>query len=130
MAIQACYSANPAGNMTFRFDVSARDGAARQGRLQTAHGPIETPTFMPVGTAATVKAMTPEAVRETGAQIILGNTYHLMLRPTAARVAKLGGLHKFINLPGPTLTVYCGFHAMSSSPPHKVTQARAAPPYQ
>src|SRR3546814_16753868 len=105
MAIQACYSANPAGNMTFRFDVSARDGAARQGRLQTAHGPIETPTFMPVGTAATVKAMTPEAVRETGAQIILGNTYHLMLRPNAERVAKLGRLNNFKTRQGPTLQI-------------------------
>ncbi|MFC3678186.1 tRNA guanosine(34) transglycosylase Tgt [Ferrovibrio xuzhouensis] len=108
--------------MPFRFDVSARDGAARQGRLQTAHGPIETPTFMPVGTAATVKAMTPEAVRETGAQIILGNTYHLMLRPTAERVAKLGGLHKFMNWPGPILTDSGGFQVMSLAQLNKVSE--------
>lgn len=108
--------------MTLRFSVSATDGAARRARLETAHGAIETPTFMPVGTAATVKAMTPEAVRETGAQIILGNTYHLMLRPTAERVAKLGGLHKFMNWPGPILTDSGGFQVMSLSQLNKVTE--------
>lgn len=108
--------------MTLRFSVSATDGAARRARLETAHGVIETPTFMPVGTAATVKAMTPEAVRETGAQIILGNTYHLMLRPTAERVAKLGGLHKFMNWPGPILTDSGGFQVMSLSQLNKVTE--------
>jgi queuine tRNA-ribosyltransferase len=112
--------------MTLRFTVSATDGAARKGRLQTAHGAIETPTFMPVGTAATVKAMTPEAVRETGAQIILGNTYHLMLRPTAERVAKLGGLHKFMNWPGPILTDSGGFQVMSLSQLNKVTEQGVA----
>lgn len=112
--------------MTLRFTVSATDGAARKGRLETAHGAIETPTFMPVGTAATVKAMTPEAVRETGAQIILGNTYHLMLRPTAERVAKLGGLHKFMNWPGPILTDSGGFQVMSLSQLNKVTEAGVA----
>lgn len=109
--------------MTLRFTVSATDGAARRGRLETAHGTIDTPAFMPVGTAATVKAMTPEAVAETGAQIILGNTYHLMLRPTAERVAKLGGLHKFMNWPGPILTDSGGFQVMSLSQLNKVTES-------
>jgi queuine tRNA-ribosyltransferase len=109
--------------MTLRFTVSATDGAARRGRLETAHGAIDTPAFMPVGTAATVKAMTPEAVVETGAQIILGNTYHLMLRPTAERVAKLGGLHKFMNWPGPILTDSGGFQVMSLSQLNKVTES-------
>lgn len=112
--------------MTLRFTVSARDGTARLGRLETTHGGIDTPTFMPVGTAATVKAMTPEAVRETGAQIILGNTYHLMLRPTAERVAKLGGLHRFMNWPGPILTDSGGFQVMSLSQLNKVTEAGVA----
>src|SRR5690606_39592127 len=100
----------------------ARGGAARLGRLDSAHGSIDAPAFMPVGTAATVKAMTPEAVAETGAQIILGNTYHLMLRPTAERVAKLGGLHKFMNWPGPILTDSGGFQVMSLSQLNKVTE--------
>jgi queuine tRNA-ribosyltransferase len=95
------------------FELTARDGAARAGRLDTAHGAVETPAFMPVGTAATVKAMTPEAVRESGAQIILGNTYHLMLRPGAERVARLGGLHEFMAWPGPILTDSGGFQVMS-----------------
>jgi queuine tRNA-ribosyltransferase len=108
--------------MTLKFTVSATDGAARRGRLDTAHGAIDTPAFMPVGTAATVKAMTPEAVVETGAQIILGNTYHLMLRPSAERVAKLGGLHTFMNWPGPILTDSGGFQVMSLSQLNKVTE--------
>ncbi len=108
--------------MTLKFTVSATDGAARRGRLETAHGAIDTPAFMPVGTAATVKAMTPEAVVETGAQIILGNTYHLMLRPSAERVAKLGGLHRFMNWPGPILTDSGGFQVMSLSQLNKVTE--------
>ena len=95
------------------FDVIKTDGMARLGTLMTAHGAIDTPAFMPVGTAATVKAMTPEAVRETGAQIILGNTYHLMLRPGAERVERFGGLHKFMNWPGPILTDSGGFQIMS-----------------
>ncbi|HEX9568257.1 MAG TPA: tRNA guanosine(34) transglycosylase Tgt [Rhodospirillales bacterium] len=95
------------------FQVTARDGAARAGRLETAHGPVETPAFMPVGTAATVKAMRPAAVRETGAEIILGNTYHLMLRPGAERVHRLGGLRRFMNWPGPILTDSGGFQVMS-----------------
>jgi len=97
----------------FGFQALAQDGAARRGRLTTAHGTVETPAFMPVGTAATVKAMRPESVRETGAEIILGNTYHLMLRPGAERVGGLGGLHRFMNWPGPILTDSGGFQVMS-----------------
>ncbi len=95
------------------FEISATDGTARTGTLETAHGTIDTPTFMPVGTAATVKAMTPEAVAETGAQVILANTYHLMLRPGAERVRRFGGLHAFMNWPGPILTDSGGFQVMS-----------------
>jgi queuine tRNA-ribosyltransferase len=97
------------------FDLLATDGEARRGRLHTAHGTIETPAFMPVGTVGTVKAMTPEAVRSTGAEILLGNTYHLMLRPTAERVAQLGGLHRFMNWDRPILTDSGGFQVMSLS---------------
>ncbi len=96
-----------------RFTLLARDGAARRGRVETAHGTIETPAFMPVGTAATVKALTVEMVRATGAEIVLGNTYHLMLRPGAERIARLGGLHRFMNWPGPILTDSGGFQVMS-----------------
>ncbi len=98
---------------SFQFELLATEGKARLGRLQTAHGPIDTPAFMPVGTAATVKAMTNDMVRSTGAQIILGNTYHLMVRPGAERIAKLGGLHKFMNWPAPILTDSGGFQVMS-----------------
>jgi queuine tRNA-ribosyltransferase len=101
--------------MTLAFDILARDGLARTGRLHTAHGAIETPAFMPVGTAATVKAMTPQAVAQTGARIVLGNTYHLMLRPGAERVAELGGLHRFMNWPHAILTDSGGFQVMSLS---------------
>ncbi|HEX6101556.1 MAG TPA: tRNA guanosine(34) transglycosylase Tgt, partial [Alphaproteobacteria bacterium] len=97
----------------FGFALLARDGAARRGRIATAHGKIETPAFMPVGTAATVKGMTPEAVMETGAEIVLANTYHLMLRPGAERVARLGGLHRFMNWPKPILTDSGGYQVMS-----------------
>ena len=97
----------------FDFTLLAQDGAARRGRLQTAHGAIETPTFMPVGTAATVKAMTVDSLRAIGAQIVLANTYHLMLRPGAERVAQLGGLHRFMAWPGPILTDSGGFQVMS-----------------
>jgi len=99
----------------FRFNLLASDGAARRGRIHTAHGTVETPAFMPVGTAGTVKAMTADAVRETGAEMILGNTYHLMLRPGAERVAQLGGLHDFMDWPGPILTDSGGFQVMSLS---------------
>lgn len=98
-----------------RFELLATDGTARRGRLHTAHGSIETPAFMPVGTAATVKAMLPEMVAGTGAEIILANTYHLMLRPGAERVAKLGGLHRFMNWPKPILTDSGGYQVMSLS---------------
>jgi queuine tRNA-ribosyltransferase len=95
------------------FTLIATDGAARRGRLTTAHGTIETPVFMPVGTAATVKAMRPEEVAATGAEIILGNTYHLMLRPGAERIAALGGLHRFMNWPRAILTDSGGYQVMS-----------------
>jgi queuine tRNA-ribosyltransferase len=95
------------------FEIIARDGAARLGRLSTAHGVVDTPVFMPVGTAATVKAMTPEGVAATGARLILGNTYHLMLRPGAERIAALGGLHRFMNWPYAILTDSGGFQVMS-----------------
>jgi queuine tRNA-ribosyltransferase len=107
----------------FSFTLLARDGAARRGRMVTAHGLVETPAFMPVGTAATVKAMRPEDVAATGAQIILGNTYHLMLRPTAERVAELGGLHKFMNWPGPILTDSGGFQVMSLAKLRKLDES-------
>ncbi|MEO5372880.1 MAG: tRNA guanosine(34) transglycosylase Tgt [Alphaproteobacteria bacterium] len=96
-----------------RFETFATDGAARLGRLHTAHGAVDTPAFMPVGTAATVKAMLPQSVAATGAQVVLGNTYHLMLRPGAERVARLGGLHRFMNWSGPILTDSGGFQVMS-----------------
>ena len=99
--------------MSFRWEQAARDGHARAGVLHTAHGPVATPTFMPVGTAGTVKAMTADAVRQTGAGIVLGNTYHLMLRPGADRVEALGGLHRFMDWAGPILTDSGGFQIMS-----------------
>ena len=95
------------------YHILAIDGAARTGVLHTAHGDIATPAFMPVGTAGTVKAMTAKAVRSTGADIVLGNTYHLMLRPGAERVARLGGLHRFMDWSGPILTDSGGFQVMS-----------------
>ncbi len=97
----------------FAHRITATDGAARTGVLRTTHGDIATPAFMPVGTAGTVKAMTADAVRATGADIVLGNTYHLMLRPGAERVASLGGLHRFMDWPGPILTDSGGFQVMS-----------------
>jgi queuine tRNA-ribosyltransferase len=99
--------------MNFHWTRQATDGAARAGLLHTAHGTVDTPVFMPVGTAGTVKAMTADAVRSTGATIILGNTYHLMLRPGADRIAALGGLHRFADWPGPILTDSGGFQIMS-----------------
>ena len=95
------------------FEILATAGAARRGRLRTAHGVVDTPAFMPVGSAGTVKAMLPESVRATGAQIILGNTYHLMLRPGAERIARLGGLRRFMNWLGPILTDSGGYQVMS-----------------
>ena len=99
--------------MTLTWTELARDGAARAGTLRTAHGDVATPVFMPVGTAATVKAMTADSVRATGARLVLGNTYHLMLRPGAERVARLGGLHRMMDWPGPILTDSGGFQVMS-----------------
>jgi len=106
----------------FSFEVSARDGRARQGVISTPRGEVRTPAFMPVGTAATVKAMLPESVRATGADILLGNTYHLMLRPTAERIAALGGLHKFMNWDRPILTDSGGFQVMSLASLRKLTE--------
>ena len=106
----------------FTFAVEAVDGAARTGAISMYRGQIRTPAFMPVGTAATVKAMKPETVRKTGADIILGNTYHLMLRPRAERVAKLGGLHKFMNWHRPILTDSGGYQVMSLSDLRKLTE--------
>jgi len=106
----------------FSFAVEAVDGAARTGAISMYRGQIRTPAFMPVGTAATVKAMKPETVRKTGADIILGNTYHLMLRPGAERVAKLGGLHKFMNWHRPILTDSGGYQVMSLSDLRKLTE--------
>ncbi len=106
----------------FTFDIHARDGKARAGTIRMLRGDIRTPAFMPVGTAATVKAMKPETVRKTGADIILGNTYHLMLRPGAERVAKLGGLHKFMNWDRPILTDSGGYQVMSLSDLRKLTE--------
>ena len=101
--------------MTLSWQHEAQDGAARAGVLHTAHGTVPTPVFMPVGTAGTVKAMTADAVRATGARMVLGNTYHLMLRPGAERIARLGGLHRFMDWHGPILTDSGGFQVMSLS---------------
>ena len=106
----------------FAFTIHATDGAARTGTIAMQRGEIRTPAFMPVGTAATVKAMKPETVRKTGADIILGNTYHLMLRPGAERVARLGGLHKFMNWQRPILTDSGGYQVMSLSELRKLTE--------
>ncbi|MEO1613697.1 MAG: tRNA guanosine(34) transglycosylase Tgt, partial [Pseudomonadota bacterium] len=106
----------------FSYHISARDGRARRGTISTPRGEIRTPAFMPVGTAATVKAMTTDAVRETGADILLGNTYHLMLRPGAERMDRLGGLHAFMNWPHPILTDSGGFQVMSLSGLRKLTE--------
>ncbi|HEX7725694.1 MAG TPA: tRNA guanosine(34) transglycosylase Tgt [Rhizomicrobium sp.] len=106
----------------FEFTISATDGAARTGVIKTPRGDIRTPGFMPVGTAATVKAMLPSQVRDTGADILLGNTYHLMLRPSAERIARLGGLHKFMGWERPILTDSGGFQVMSLSKLRKITE--------
>ncbi|MDB5543455.1 MAG: queuine tRNA-ribosyltransferase [Hyphomicrobiales bacterium] len=106
----------------FTFSVHARDGAARTGAISMPRGAIRTPAFMPVGTAATVKAMYTDQVRALGADVVLGNTYHLMLRPGAARVAELGGLHKFMNWPHPILTDSGGFQVMSLSKLRKLDE--------
>ena len=106
----------------FSFDLTHTDGRARRGTISTPRGEIQTPAFMPVGTAATVKAMLPGSVRETGADILLGNTYHLMLRPTAERIDRLGGLHNFMNWERPILTDSGGFQVMSLAGLRKLTE--------
>lgn len=107
---------------TFPFEIHATDGQARTGVLKTPRGDIRTPAFMPVGTAATVKALYPEQVRQAGADIILGNTYHLMLRPGAERVKRLGGLHEFMKWDGPILTDSGGFQVWSLAGLRKLTE--------
>src|SRR5882724_6577748 len=109
----------------FSFTLHRQDGAARRGTVHTAHGDIRTPAFMPVGTVGTVKGLYMDQVKATGADIILGNTYHLMLRPGAEQVAKLGGLHKFIGWDGPILTDSGGFQVMSLSKIRKITEQAA-----
>jgi queuine tRNA-ribosyltransferase len=109
--------------MTFPFEIKATDGAARTGVVKTPRGDIRTPAFMPVGTAATVKALTTDQVAATGADILLGNTYHLMLRPTAERVKRLGGLHRVMGWDKPILTDSGGFQVMSLGKISKVTEA-------
>jgi queuine tRNA-ribosyltransferase len=106
----------------FSFTLKTTDGAARRGEFVTPHGAVQTPAFMPVGTQGTVKGLTPEQVRATGAEIVLGNTYHLMLRPGPERVAELGGLHTFMNWEAPILTDSGGFQVMSLSPLRKLTE--------
>ena len=106
----------------FALDIAATDAAARLGSLATAHGPIRTPAFMPVGTAATVKGLLPDQVRAAGADIVLSNTYHLMLRPGSERVARQGGLHRFMGWPGPILTDSGGYQVFSLSDLRKITE--------
>lgn len=107
---------------SFTFRLIGTDGAARRGEITTPHGRVQTPAFMPVGTQATVKALTPEDVERTGSEILLGNTYHLMLRPGAERIAALGGLHAFMNWPRPILTDSGGFQVMSLSALRKIDE--------
>src|ERR1017187_1632785 len=107
---------------TFGFELRGQDGDVRLGVVQTGRGDIRTPAFMPVGSAATVKAMLPQSVRETGADILLGNTYHLMLRPGADRIARLGGLHRFMDWDRPILTDSGGFQVMSLAGLRKITE--------
>jgi queuine tRNA-ribosyltransferase len=107
---------------SFSFNLISTDGAARRGEFVTPHGRVQTPAFMPVGTQGTVKGLSPDDVRDTGAEIVLGNTYHLMLRPGAERIAALGGLHKFMNWTLPILTDSGGFQVMSLSELRKVDE--------
>jgi queuine tRNA-ribosyltransferase len=111
--------------MAIRFEILHTDGAARRGRLHTPHGTVETPVFMPVGTQAAVKGLTPRQVADTGAQIILGNTYHLALRPGDAIVAEMGGLHRFMGWSGPILTDSGGFQIYSLAPTRNITDHAA-----
>ena len=107
----------------FHFEVQARDGQARAGMLSTAHGEVPTPAFMPVGSAATVKGMTPEALRATGTAMVLANSYHLMLRPGAGTIERLGGLHRFMNWSGPILTDSGGYQVMSMAKLREIGEA-------
>ena len=106
----------------FSFRLTATDGAARTGEITTAHGIVHTPAFMPVGTQASIKGVHHDDVHASGAEILLGNTYHLMLRPSAERVAALGGLHTFMRWPHPILTDSGGFQVMSLSPLRKISE--------
>src|SRR6266566_4581116 len=107
--------------MAIRFELLAKDGPARRGRLTTPHGVVETPMFMPVGTQATVKGLTPQQLEEAGARIILGNTYHLTLRPGDELIAELGGLHRFMSWDGPILTDSGGFQVYSLAQSRKIS---------
>jgi queuine tRNA-ribosyltransferase len=118
-----CHALPEYGSPMIGFEVLAKDGAARRGRLETAHGAVDTPAFMPVGTAATVKAVTSEGLAATGTRLLLANTYHLMLRPGAERVAELGGLHRFMNWPYAVLTDSGGFQVMSLANLRKIDEA-------
>src|SRR5271163_1490842 len=111
--------------MSIRFELLAVDGAARRGRLHTPHGAVETPLFMPVGTQATVKGLTPDQLESVGARILLGNTYHLTLRPGDDLIAELGGLHRFMDWKGPILTDSGGFQVYSLAPMRKITDHAA-----
>jgi len=105
-----------------RFELLATDGAARRGRLTTAHGAVETPAFMPVGTRAAVKSLSPDDLREAGAQIVLSNTYHLLVRPGPELVRELGGLHRFMGWDGPILTDSGGYQVFSLAKLRKLTE--------
>jgi queuine tRNA-ribosyltransferase len=111
--------------MAIRFDLLHTDGAARHGLLHTPHGPVETPVFMPVGTQATVKGLTPEQIASTGASILLGNTYHLTLRPGDDLIAEMGGLHRFMRWDGPILTDSGGFQIYSLAPTRQISDRAA-----
>lgn len=125
MGMRACCippAREPLMSDAFSFRLMASDGAARRGEIVTPRGAVSTPAFMPVGTQATVKAVLPEEVRASGADIVLANTYHLMLRPGAERIAALGGLHRFMNWPHAILTDSGGFQIMSISELRKIEE--------
>jgi queuine tRNA-ribosyltransferase len=122
MAMPVCSSSEIDVSATFSFEIHQRDGLARAGAIETPRGSIRTPAFMPVGTAATVKAMYPNEVKALGADIVLANCYHLMLRPGAEQIAELGGLHRFMNWPWPILTDSGGFQVMSLAKLRKVDE--------
>src|SRR5262245_17417203 len=111
--------------MTIHFELLSTDGLARRGRMTTPHGVVEAPMFMPVGTQATVKGLTPEQLRDIGAQIILGNTYHLALRPGDDLIAEMGGLHRFMGWDGPILTDSGGYQIYSLAQSRKITDHAA-----